>query len=108
MKIPPAVFASGSTRRIRTRSCNGRSLMGGLLGPKFVGKIWHCAIASANERPPDMGARPLNTTVSNRFIYFLFRQPIVLTGYFQFDHRQFLSAVPAPRWRAGSDRLGYF
>src|SRR5205823_13236270 len=35
MKMPPAVFASGSTRRIRTRSCNGRSFIDGLLGPEF-------------------------------------------------------------------------
>src|SRR5713101_3736967 len=36
MKMPPALFVSGSTRRIRTRSCNGRSFIDGLLGPEFI------------------------------------------------------------------------
>jgi len=27
MMIPPAVFSSASTRRTRTRSCNGRKFM---------------------------------------------------------------------------------
>jgi hypothetical protein len=53
---------------------------GGLLGPEFVGKIWHCAIVSANERPHDMGAKPLNTTANTGFIYFLFRYHIVTAG----------------------------
>jgi len=28
MMMPPAVFSSSSTRRIRTRSCNGRNFIG--------------------------------------------------------------------------------
>jgi hypothetical protein len=36
MRMPPAVFASGSTRRIRTRPCNGRRFIDGLLGPEFM------------------------------------------------------------------------
>src|SRR5271163_224112 len=36
MKMPPEVLTSGSTRRIKTRSCNGRSFIDGLLGPEFM------------------------------------------------------------------------
>jgi hypothetical protein len=36
MRMPPAVFASVSTRRIRTRPCNGRSFTDSLLGPEFM------------------------------------------------------------------------
>ena len=36
MRMPPAVFASVSTRRIRTRPCNGRSFIDGLLGPEVM------------------------------------------------------------------------
>src|SRR6266851_10415163 len=39
MKMPPAVLASGSTRRIRTRSCNGRSIIDGLLEPEFMREL---------------------------------------------------------------------
>src|SRR6266576_2261159 len=35
MKMPPIVLVSGSTRRIRTRSCNGRSFILGLHDPYF-------------------------------------------------------------------------
>src|SRR5216683_5396741 len=46
MKMPPALFVSGSTRRIRTRSCNGRSFIDGLLGPGFR-RVWHSRNGSA-------------------------------------------------------------
>src|SRR6185437_9524201 len=47
MIMPPEVFASGSTRRIRTRSCSGRNLMDGLLRPNFS-RDWHYRDESAN------------------------------------------------------------
>src|SRR5262252_10605341 len=35
MIIPPTVFSSDSTRRISTRSCNGRNAMNTLLAPQL-------------------------------------------------------------------------
>jgi hypothetical protein len=47
MKIPPAVFFSGSTRRIRTRSCNGRSFSNGPSDHYFA-RRWQCLGESDN------------------------------------------------------------
>src|SRR6202171_3940745 len=55
MKMPPAVFASGSTRRIRTRSCNGRSFIDGLLGPGYVGDDLALSHHECQQISGDMG-----------------------------------------------------
>jgi hypothetical protein len=53
-------LASGSTRRIRTRSCNGRSFIDGLLGPNF-GDDLALYDQKCQRTSHDMGGTPPNT-----------------------------------------------
>src|SRR5712691_4983903 len=71
MKMPPAVFASGSTRRIRTRSCNRRSFIDGLLGPEFM-RVLALSGCECQRAPRHMGRNAVeyNQKLTMRFTSF--------------------------------------